>query len=83
MNESSSELLELEALLSKVERLGDFQVGNSLNPNYTSVKTDFDKLLDHLDQYHLNAKQFVDQTLKANPNVTYIEILKLIQEKLL
>ena len=74
---------ELEALIDHIIRVGDFQVGNSLNPAYTQIKTEFEALLSHLEQYKLNASQFVDETLKKNPNITYAEILGLIREKFL
>jgi len=74
---------ELTNLADRITRVGDFQVGNSLNPNYTVIKTDFDNLVNHLDQYKLQVRPFVDETLKKNPNVTFIELLALIQDKFL
>jgi hypothetical protein len=78
------ELMErIEDLVQKVERVGDFQFGNSLNPNYTNIKIDFDDLIRKLDKYDLQAAQFVEQTVKTNPNITYLEMLALIKEKFL
>jgi hypothetical protein len=72
-----------EDLVSKVERVGDFQFGNSLNPDSTNIKIDFDDLIAELDKYDLNAKQFVDSAVRENPNITYIELLAKIKEKFL
>jgi hypothetical protein len=73
----------LEDLRNKIKRSGDFQFGNTLNPNYISIKSDFDKLIQSLDKWNLNAEQFVSDTIKKNPNVTFLEMLDLLQEKYL
>lgn len=72
-----------EDLVNKVERVGDFQFGNSLNPDSSNIKIDFDGLILELDKYNLNAKQFVDTTVRENPNITYIELLSKIKDKFL
>lgn len=70
-------------LLRKVEKAGNPQVGNVLNPDQSAIKIDFDDIISLLDEYNMGAKQFVDDATKKNPNITYAEIIAALKEQFL
>ena len=74
---------QLEDLENKVKNAGDFEFGNTLNPAYQNIKAEFDNLVSDLDNYDLNVAQFVSDTFKHTPTVTFLELLALIRDKFL
>lgn len=84
MSDIHIELTEwVEDLIQKVNAVGDFEIGNTLNPNSKQLLDELNQFINELDKYNLNAKQFFDETVKANPNITYLEMIKSVQEKFL
>ncbi len=69
--------------ISDIEQLlktsGDFQFGNELNPNKAKLTEMLMDLCKKLDSYGTDSQKFVSQITKANPNITFGEVLNRVK----